>query len=384
MSGWKGKLENLVENIDNFSDDFRERLRKNKDDDRLLTIIPFIGYGTTKTVLLSGRVIENKYDITPQKDDGRWENLKNLYKRFETDEVSGARVRATFLETTVETETDAEGYFNAALDVNGVLPDELFHEVELHLLAPEENESSARVAAQVLVPPATARFGIISDLDDTVLTTNVTNKLKMFLTVALRNEYTRLPFRGVAAFYRALRKGIGGAENNPIFYVSSSPWNLYALLTEFLRIQEIPLGPLFLKDFGSHTLFSSSDHQSHKITNIEKILNAYPHLPFILIGDSGEQDPEIYAEIVRRFPQRILVIYIRNVNLDPDRVAAIESLITEIKIAGSQLVLAPDTQFAAAHAVAQNLIAAEELELVEIEKLEDDAAATQQSFAEED
>ena len=382
MSSWKEKLENLFENIDNLSDDFRYRLKKIKGFDKPLAIIPFFGYGTKEKILLSGRVIENKYEIIAHKEDGKWRNLKNLYKRFETDEVAGAIVRAALKNTEIETATDREGYFNFEIETNETFGDEIYHAVPLHLVEPiGVNGEPVQTQAQILVPPATAKFGVISDLDDTVLTTNVTNKWKMFLTVALLNEYTRLPFKGVAAFYRALQKGLSGGENNPIFYVSSSPWNLYPLLFEFLKIQEIPLGPLFLKDFGNHTLFSSSDHKTHKITNIEKILRAYPHLPFVLIGDSGEQDPEIYAEIVKNYPNRIAAIYIRNINLDPERVAAVERLIVEIKEAGSQLVLAPDTEFAAVHAAAEKFIAMEELPLIKEEKREDDAAPPQQEFA---
>jgi len=233
------------------------------------------------------------------------------------------------------------------------------------------------------VPPVTAKFGIISDLDDTVIVTNVTNRLKMFLTVGLLNEHTRMPFKGVAAFYKALQMGASGVENNPIFYVSSSPWNLYSPLTEFLRIQDIPLGALFLKDFGNHTVFSSSDHQSHKLSSIESILETYPHLPFVLIGDSGEQDPEIYREVVRKYPQRIRAIYIRSINTKAERLAAIDRLITEVSETGCQLVLAPDTVFAASHAAAEKLISIDALPLIREEKLEDEIAPSAREIGEE-
>ena len=146
-------------------------------------------------------------------------------------------------------------------------------------------------------------MGIISDVDDTVISTNVPDKLKMILTVTLLNEHTRKPLEGVAAFYRALQKGKTGNEDNPIFYVSSSPWNLYTLMLEFLKVQQIPIGPLFLRDFGDHLIFSLQDRHSHKISNIKKILDTFRHLPFVLIGDSGEQDPEIYRANSRGVPQ---------------------------------------------------------------------------------
>lgn len=386
MSLWTRVAADWFETIDRFADRIKIRWRNLKGYSDKLKIVPYMGFGTTEKVFLRGRVIEQESEIFVSQADNKRRNFSNFLRRFATDEVPYAVLRANFLQTEIEIIADDEGYFNLEIPLAKSRSDaEPFGEVEFELINPRpKNGSVIRARGNILTVMPTARFGIISDLDDTVIATDVTSKFKMFVNTALRNEYTRSPFKGVAAFYAALQNGASGAENNPIFYVSSSPWNLYPLLVEFLRINRIPLGALFLKDFGNQTIFNSGDHAGHKVANIELILDAHPYLPFVLIGDSGEQDPEIYAEIVRRFPQRILVIYIRNVNLDPDRVAAIESLITEIKIAGSQLVLAPDTQFAAAHAVAQNLIAAEELELVEIEKLEDDAAATQQSFAEED
>lgn len=382
---WKLKIQNLVEEIDNISDDLRAKLKKIGDFDEALTIVPYIGYGTADKFLLSGRVLEDKGEINSSSDNSRWNNLQNMYRRFATDEIPGARVRARFQSIESEAITDNEGYFNLELNaIESVDSDSLFHEIELELLEPMFNNGQpARAVGQVIVPPLSARFGIISDLDDTVIVTNVTNRLKMLLTVALLNEHTRMPFEGVSAFYRALQAGASGAENNPIFYVSSSPWNLYPPLTEFLRIQNIPHGPLFLKDFGNHTVFTSSDHHSHKLNSIELILNTYPHLPFVLIGDSGEQDPEIYREVVRKYPERIRTIYIRSINTKPERLAAIDKLIVEIAETGCQLVLAPDTVYAAVHAAGEKLIAADALSYIREEKQEDETAPSADEIAEE-
>jgi phosphatidate phosphatase APP1 len=179
-----------------------------------------------------------------------------------------------------------------------------------------------------------------------------------------------MPFRGVAAFYRALQQGSSGSENNPVFYVSKSPWNLYTLLLDFFKIHGIPPGPLLLRDFGDHLLFSKDNH---KIKSIELILNLYPHLQFILIGDSGEQDPEIYSYIVNKHPDRILVIYIRSIDPNPDRVAAIDKLTEEIRKTGCQLILAPDTEYAAVHAAGEGLISTKALPGIRSEKKVEDS-----------
>lgn len=373
MSEWKSKISELVEGIDDFSDKIKTSLRKKRGFDEPLRIVPYLGYGTAGKFLLHGRVLEDKGAITASQTDGKRRNLINLYRRFDTDEVSGARVRVIFQGVEREVVTDNEGFFRLEFNAPGIVKtDTLFQEVELELIEPiGEDGRRARAVALVQIPPATAKFGVISDIDDTILYSNITNKLKMLLTVALLNEHTRVPFKGVAAFYRALQKGAGGDENNPIFYVSSSPWNLYEPLTEFLKIQKIPQGALFLKDFGNQTIFNSSDHASHKIEKIELILNTYPQMPFILIGDSGEQDPEIYLEILRKYPNRIRVIYIRSIRTEPERIAAIKKINAET---GGQLILAPDTEFAAVHAAAEKLISADELPNIREEKKEDEAA----------
>jgi phosphatidate phosphatase APP1 len=119
---------------------------------------------------------------------------------------------------------------------------------------------------------------------------------------------TRTPFPGAAELYRDLT----GAHGNPVFYVSSSPWNLYGFLIGFLRHRDFPLGPLLLRD-----LIGNREGRARKHERIAEILDLHPHLSFVLIGDSGEHDPQIYADIVREHPGRILAVYIREVRLDP-------------------------------------------------------------------
>lgn len=382
MSDWKSKIGGFVEGIDRFSDQIRVRWRKFRGYHKPLLIVPYHGYGTTNKLLLSGRVMAHKREIVSTESDGKRQNLKNFFRRFATDEVPYARVRARFQTVEKEAIANDEGYFYLELNMaEAVSDDRLFHEIELELTEPVSKKGERpHAVGKVLVPPSTAKFGIISDLDDTVITTNVTNKLRMLLNTALLNEYTRMPFKGVSAFYKALQSGAGGGENNPIFYVSSSPWNLYPFLTEFLRINDIPQGVLFLKDFGNHTIFAPGDHAGHKLENIERILNTYTHLPFVLIGDSGEQDPEIYREIMQKYPNRIRVIYIRSVNQKAERLAAIDKLIAEIAETGCQLVLASDTEFAAGHAAAEGLIKPEDLANIREQKQTDDSAPTQQEI----
>ena len=381
MKDWKSRFPTLIDRADKLSDNIRSRVRKITGFKYPLVIVPYLGYGNPEKLSFSGRVLEDKGFNPVSSTDPRWRNLANTYKRFQSDEIPGARIRARFQGNESEAITDDEGYFSFAIQPIRHLDDSnQWQEVDLELFEPRVPElPPVRATARVLVPSAAAKFGIISDIDDTVVSSHVGNKLKMILTVLLSNAHTRKPFEGVAGFYRALQLGVNDGEANPIFYVSNSAWNLYTVLLEFLQLQNIPLGPLLLRDFGDHMLFSK-DPESHKTSKIKNILDVFPHLPFVLIGDSGERDPEIYQEIVQEYPTRIRTVYIRSINNQPERLAAIDKLIEEIRHTGSQLVLAPDSEFAAAHAAAEGLISPALLKTVRTEKQKDQTAPTQQAL----
>jgi phosphatidate phosphatase APP1 len=379
---WKRALETVVGTADALIGQARSRLKRASSEASLM-IVPYAGYGTSTRLLLSGRVLRDEGLLAHGEAGTTWKNLVELYKRLASNEIPGARVRARFRDIEQEVVSDNEGYFSIDMALAQPLEVSGWHTVSLELVYPPAPIGRpVHAEAKVLIPPASARFGTISDIDDTVVWTNVTNKLRMLLMLTRSNAYTRKPFKGVAALYRALRHGAGGDEGNPVFYVSSSPWNLYTPLVEFMRVQGIPRGPLFLKDFGDHTIFASRDHHTHKLASIEQILETYPHLPFILIGDSGEQDPEIYSEVVKRYPDRIRVIYIRNVNPDPSRIEAIDRLVEDVGRSGAQLVLAPDSVFAATHAAAKGLIVPTAVDDVRVDKREDEAAPAPPASAE--
>ena len=287
--------------------------------------------------MLCGRVLKAQRFRPALEGDRRWRNLVAFLKLMESDEVPGVRVRATFQGRRYETVTDREGYFHFDLAVRkGTVG---WQEVDL----------DPKATGRVLIASPSARFGVISDIDDTLVPSGATKKLRMVIRLALSNPLTRKPFEGIAEFYRALHAGV-----NPLFYVSKSPWNLYLPLLELLKTQRIPLGPLLLRDYGAHLLRRSK--LEHKRLQIERILQTLPRLPFVLIGDSGEQDPEIYSEIVRRHPRRIRVIYIRAIDPDSARLAAIGELAAQVRRTDCQLVLAPDTAYASAHAAGEGLI----------------------------
>ena len=106
---------------------------------------------------------------------------------------------------------------------------------------------------------------------------------------------------------------------NPIFYVSSSPWNLYDLLDDFLELNAIPAGPIFLRDIGTDTgKFIKTPGHGHKLERARTLIARNPQLRWVLLGDSGQADAELYAEAAQEFGDRIAAIYIRDVDPDAD------------------------------------------------------------------
>jgi len=325
----------------------------------------FNGFGTAERVRIMGRVLEVDHMTPSGAGDPRWRNFFAAIGRFESDEIPDARVRLSYGDSTLDAVTDEEGYFTAWLP--GTAPDDTgsgWRRVSAELLEPAGLAGEGRV----LVPRPDTRLGIISDLDDTVIRTGVRRLLRMLAATFLENARTRLPFPGVASFYQALHAGTTGGPPAPIFYVSSSPWNMHNFLLEFLEVRGIPTGPLLLRDWGlSRETFLPRGHHSHKSDAIELIFRTYPDLPFILIGDSGQQDPEIYSRMARRHPGRVAAIYIRDVTANPIRAAEVRDLAAEVESLGSRMLLIEDTLAAARHAAEHGWIAPERVAGVEEE-----------------
>lgn len=327
-----------------------------------LVIHAYPGYGTRERFRVRGRVLDDEGLRPAAAGAGLWRSLRDAWRRFETDERSGVHVRGLFQGRTTEAVTDEEGFFELVVEPVEPLPARRsWHEVELAALDRGSGRPAATAVARVLVPGSQARLAVISDVDDTILPTQATQVLKAARAVLLGNAHTRLPFPGVAPFYRALQRGADGQADNPFFYVSSSPWNLHDVLLEIGERHALPKGPLLLRDWGIRRETLPFGHRSHKLAAIRRIAETYPALPLVLIGDSGQEDPEIYQEVVGLFPGRVPAIYIRNVGPGADRVAAVKALAEQVLAAGSTLVLAEDTVAAARHAAARGWIAADRL-----------------------
>ena len=351
MSGWMRRVLTAGRTVEDGFDRLRFEVRRRTGRLSSMEILPYRGHGNDRELFLKGRVLETLGLPSPNAEDSRRRNLRSMARRFLSSEVPKARVRALYAGQEIEAKADKEGYFDLRFSLAEPLEgDASWRRVRIELVWPHAGGES-QATGKVLVPTR-ARFGVISDLDDTVLQSNVTNFLKMARVVLLGNAHTRLPFEGVAAFYRALQRGASGGEFNPIFYVSSSPWNLYDLLEDFMDLHGVPAGPLFLRDWSPTALKGGAEH---KLRVIRMLLATYPELPFVLIGDSGERDPEIYQKIVLEYPGRIRAVYIRDVT-GKERDKVVHEIARRLRNLGVEMLLVPNTVAAVDHAADQGLI----------------------------
>ena len=318
--------------------------RLNWGNDKPVVIANYTGFGRPDYLYLTGRVLRDK-GIRREERDGLLDNIVNNFKRFNSREVPGATVRVIWGEHEFERVTDSEGYFQVehhCAPEEAVASDhDLWQEAEIIVTSLPEGDVENVVAHSAVVVPKIAEFGVISDIDDTILQTDVTSRLKLKTMVhtLLKNAGNRRAFGGVADFYQALSLGPDGEGYNPFFYVSNSPWNLYDLLLDFLQLNHFPRGPVLLRDFGLPAEDTISNFKTHKADMVDKVLSTYPDLPFILIGDSGEHDTDIYLEAAKNNPGRIKAIYIRDVQSErrAERIQALIERVTDIdvKLVGS-------------------------------------------------
>jgi phosphatidate phosphatase APP1 len=183
------------------------------------------------------------------------------------------------------------------------------NQITLQAFTPDGDDREFVGVAFCLEPEG---ISVISDIDDTIKVSNVRNKKEL-----LRNTFTR-EFQAVDGMAAAYQKW--AADGASFHYVSASPWQLYEPLANFVEAAGFPAGTFHLKTFrakDSTALDLFANPTEHKLAIIESLMTRFPKRTFILVGDSGEKDPEVYGQIARKHPQQVERIYIRNVTGEP-------------------------------------------------------------------
>ncbi len=246
--------------------------------------------GRPDSVTLQGRVlVEAPHGSTA---------LSRNLRRLTTQNQQGARVEVSFLGVSATVTSRQDGDFQVTFQSPPGRP-----------FPVGGHQAQARVAdttasARVEVIADAAPFLVISDFDDTVAISEVTQPDKLVTNALLRDADTQKVVPGMASFYGCLGADSGAV---PAFaLVSGSPVQFGPRVGSFLARHGFPAGfGLYLRDLGPSTL------SDYKQPLIRSLLQRFPH-PVVLVGDSGEKDPEVYAQIREEFPGRVRAIYIRD------------------------------------------------------------------------
>ena len=317
-------------------------------------IEPLYAFGNENRVLVKGRVVESYRQSKPSQKKNYFQNLLASLRRYAGNAIPDVKVELKYHGEKIVVDSDEEGIIDCIFElsedsVNGE------DSIELRII-PEEGIKPEHdlVTYPVLRYPTDYPRGTISDIDDTILISHATQVGRKFWLSISKNAYTRRPFPGVSAFYHALTND----GKHPVFYVSSSDWNLYDMIRDFLNFRNIPPGPLLLKDLhvNLRNIWKSGggSHQ-HKLDKILMLLELYPGMKFILIGDSGQHDPELYSEVIKSHPGRVVAVYIREIKKLSDQRRKLLEAKTKDPEAPS-VVFVKNTEEAMAHAKNHKII----------------------------
>ena len=326
-------------------------------------VVPFIGHGTTGRVRVGGRVVLGRpaaaapaagVPDAPATPATRRAVLRASVARFLTVEVPGAVVTISWPGGSAQVRADRDGYVDAVLEVDALDPG--WHAFEMSL------RDGPAVSSQALVVDPDVRIGLVSDVDDTILETGLSRGIEFIRATLLTPVRDRAPLPGAAALYRALVCP-PNQPRRPVFYVSTSPWNLHEMLLEFIALRRFPLGPLLLTDWGpSRSGLFRIGAQEHKVGLVERTLEEHPQLGLVLVGDSGQLDPEIYATLARRHPDRIRAVYIRRTrHALPGRLTEVDALAAAVTAEGVPMLAVDNSLQIATHAAAIGLLDASAL-----------------------
>lgn len=254
----------------------------------------YLGYGAPGGLVLRGRILARAVAREARPGQGIIANIRQMLALFFTDEVAGVRVTCGAAQTV----SDEEGYFTL------IVPRDL--PPGWHDIAVEAEGVSARLPVQV--PDLGAPQGVISDIDDTMLQTGAWNIWRNLWTTFTGNALTRELFDDSVPLMEALSHSGQG----PVFYVSSSPWNMHGFLGKVFDRHGLRRGPMFLRDFGvSEGKLVTRAHGDHKGDAIDRIMAANPGLPFVLVGDTGQHDAAVYEAAAQRHPGRVARVVLR-------------------------------------------------------------------------
>jgi phosphatidate phosphatase APP1 len=285
--------------IDDAVREFREQRARRHG--RVPIVMPYTGYGSTTWVRVLARVL-----ITAQPPADPPQESFRGWRSFTSIPVDGAPVRVEVGDTVHHVVANAGGLIDVRVAVE-LTPG--WHRLTLQVEG--EGDRSPVVTAPVFVLDPAAPFGIVSDIDDTVMVTALPRPLLAAWNTFVLNEHARTPTPGMAVLYDRLRAEHPAA---PFLYLSTGAWNVAPTLGRFLSRNLYPSGPLLLTDWGPTPDRVFRSGRAHKIAELERLATEFPDVKWLLIGDDGQHDEETYSGFATAHPQNVAAICIRQLS----------------------------------------------------------------------
>ncbi len=273
-------------------------------------VISHTGYGSPDFVRIFARVLlrrpqdEGRNDVARQ--DATYGGLRSPHvqrrgwRSFFTVPALRVPVEVRIDEQVFHARSDRSGHVDATFAGHGLPPG--WHEVTISA------QGSRPVQASVFITDPAVRWGLVSDIDDTVISTSLPRPLIAAWNTFIRHEAARRVVPGMAPLYRKLMDEHPGA---PIVYVSTGAWNTSPTLNRFLKANGYPIGPMLLTDWGPTNTGWFRSGQQHKRQCLDRLARDFPRIKWLLVGDDGQHDPKIYADFAAARPKRVEAIAIR-------------------------------------------------------------------------
>lgn len=289
--------------LEDWIHDVRERWARRRG--HVPTVVPYTGYGSTEWVRVLCRVLLSKPirpDETSKRRRRRREQGIRGWRSFTSVPVGDVPVIIEVGGERIEVLADRGGVVDTRVPA-ALTPG--WHQAILR------TEGAEAVEAPIWIVGPDVDFGMISDVDDTVMVTALPRPLVAAWNTFVLDEHARIPTPGMAVLYERLVRAHPGS---PVIYLSTGAWNVAPTLTRFLSRNLYPAGPLLLTDWGpTHDrLFRSG--RAHKEENLRRLAEEFPHVRWLLIGDDGQHDEELYARFAAEHPERVAAVAIRRLS----------------------------------------------------------------------
>ncbi|WP_229715717.1 App1 family protein [Mangrovihabitans endophyticus] len=260
-------------------------------------ITAYTGYGGPGWARVMARVVLTRR----MQERKRLEKVRG-WRSFTTSPVNHAPVIIQIGDRLHETHTDRSGYVDCRVE-GDLTPG--WASVRI------STEGAAPVEAPIRVVDPGVKFGVISDIDDTVMVTALPRPLLAAWNTFVLDEHARVPVPGMAVLYERLITANPGA---PIFYLSTGAWNVAPTLSRFLSRNLYPAGPLLLTDWGPTPDRWFRSGSEHKRNTLRRLATEFPDIKWLLIGDDGQHDQEIYSEFAHTFAENVTAVAIRRLS----------------------------------------------------------------------